>query len=130
MCLTITNDTGCTSTYCEDIVVVELDMCYADFYYMPNDGLLSLDFIDLSGSDATAWAWDFGDGNTSTEQNPTHTYADYGEYMVCLTITGDDGCSAVQCYGVVLIDPAACEAHFWHSAFPGDSSVLGYSGHY
>jgi chitodextrinase len=37
-----------------------------------------------------AWSWDFGDGATSTEQNPTHTYASAGTYRVTLTVT-DDG---------------------------------------
>jgi C1A family cysteine protease len=38
-----------------------------------------------------SWFWDFGDGLTSTEQNPTHTYTNPGEYPVTLTVTGDNG---------------------------------------
>ncbi|TSA50561.1 MAG: PKD domain-containing protein, partial [Sphingobacteriales bacterium] len=37
---------------------------------------------------ATSWAWDFGDGNTSTTQNPTHSYSAAGVYTVSLTING------------------------------------------
>ena len=37
-----------------------------------------------------AWSWDFGDGTTSTEQNPMHTYAAAGSYKVTLQVT-DDG---------------------------------------
>lgn len=37
--------------------------------------------------------WDFGDGNTTTQQNPTHTYAP-GTYNATLTVTNSDGCSA------------------------------------
>jgi hypothetical protein len=33
------------------------------------------------------FAWDFGDGSTSTEQNPTHTYKNEGEYTATLTVT-------------------------------------------
>ena len=40
---------------------------------------------------ATSHAWDFGDGNTSTETNPTHTYAEGGSYEVTLTATGLEG---------------------------------------
>lgn len=43
-------------------------------------------FIDQS-KDAQTWSWDFGDGNTSTLQNPTHTYAASGKYKVFLTVT-------------------------------------------
>lgn len=46
---------------------------------------LQMQFYDNSIDSPTAWLWDFGDGNTSTEQNPTHTYAAVGEYVVSLT---------------------------------------------
>jgi uncharacterized protein (TIGR02145 family) len=42
-------------------------------------------FTDNSVLEATSWQWDFGDGNTSTEQNPTHTYTAEGTYTVILT---------------------------------------------
>ena len=37
---------------------------------------------------ATSWLWNFGDGNTSTAQNPTHSYSTAGDYTVTLTING------------------------------------------
>lgn len=36
----------------------------------------------------TSWLWDFGDGTTSTQQNPTHAYSSLGTWKVCLKITG------------------------------------------
>ncbi len=39
----------------------------------------------------TGWNWNFGDGGTSTEQNPSHTYASAGFYDVILTVTADTG---------------------------------------
>lgn len=47
-------------------------------------------FENLS-KDATSYSWDFGDGNTSTEENPVHTYAADGKYTVVLTGTGATG---------------------------------------
>lgn len=41
--------------------------------------------------DAISYAWDFGDGQTSTEKSPTHVYAAYGTYPVKLVATGDTG---------------------------------------
>ena len=59
---------------------------------------LTVDFTDTStDGDGTVvgWAWDFGDGNTSTAQNPQHTYASAGGYTVTLSVTDDDGASSV-----------------------------------
>ncbi len=49
-------------------------------------------FFD-SSFNAVSWFWEFGDGKTSTLQNPTHTYANPGSYSVSLTITTADGCT-------------------------------------
>ncbi|HEY6914020.1 MAG TPA: PKD domain-containing protein [Paludibacter sp.] len=51
---------------------------------------LSVKFSDDSKM-ATSWAWDFGDGSTSTEKNPTHTFATVGKYTVKLTATNEVG---------------------------------------
>jgi subtilisin family serine protease len=45
---------------------------------------------------ATSWLWDFGDGNTSTQQNPVHSYTLVDTYLVKLTVTNADGCSDMQ----------------------------------
>ncbi|WP_157243372.1 PKD domain-containing protein, partial [Algoriphagus resistens] len=50
-------------------------------------GPLTVDFEDLSVG-AESWDWDFGDGNTSTDQNPSHIYENPGVYAVALTTTG------------------------------------------
>ncbi|WP_438482512.1 PKD domain-containing protein [Oleiharenicola lentus] len=48
-------------------------------------------FRDESVGKVAAWKWDFGDGTTSTEQNPQHTYAKPANYVVVLEVTGRDG---------------------------------------
>ena len=52
---------------------------------------LTLDFTDESTGTVTSWLWDFGDGSTSTEQNPSHTYYVAGDYVVTLTVSGPGG---------------------------------------
>ncbi len=53
---------------------------------------LLVDFTDLSsGGPVTSWAWDFGDTNSSTAQNPSNTYTAAGTYTVTLTATGPGG---------------------------------------
>ena len=46
---------------------------------------LAVSFTDESSGSPTAWLWEFGDGNTSTERHPQHTYASVGTYTVTLT---------------------------------------------
>jgi len=46
--------------------------------------------IDSDGS-IVSWTWDFGDGNISYQQNPTHQYSHIGTYNVTLTVTDNDG---------------------------------------
>jgi hypothetical protein len=48
---------------------------------------LTVQFTDRSTSNADAWLWNFGNGNTSTDQSPMHTYAATGSYTVSLTIS-------------------------------------------
>ena len=50
-----------------------------------------VEFVDASANNPTQWLWDFGDGNTDTLQNPTHTYANSGFYNVTLTVTNSTG---------------------------------------
>jgi PKD repeat protein len=85
----------------------------ADFTYTTND--LFVDFTDTSyDPDGTieSWSWDFGDGNTSTQQHPDHTYAADGTYTVILTVTDnggltDDTSKPVTVSGAANIPPTA-----------------------
>lgn len=54
-------------------------------------GSLTVDFTDKSGFFPDTWQWDFGDGNTSSLQHPTHTYLNPGLYTVTLTVTNAFG---------------------------------------
>lgn len=53
---------------------------------------LTVNFQDMS-TGAASWLWDFGDNTSSTEQNPVHTYASYGNYSVSLIVTNSSGCT-------------------------------------
>lgn len=59
----------------------------ADFTADPKTGTapLTVQFVDLSTGAPTEWSWSFGDGATSSDQHPVHTYTAYGNYTVSLT---------------------------------------------
>ena len=61
----------------------------ANFTSDVTTGLAPLDisFTDLSTGNTNAWLWDFGDGTTSTERNPVHTYTAPGYFSVSLTVS-------------------------------------------
>lgn len=54
---------------------------------------VEIQFVDRSLGDVSGWLWDFGDGSTSTEQNPKHTYFLPGNYTVTLAVSGQSGAS-------------------------------------
>jgi PKD repeat protein len=65
----------------------------AAFYATPTTGSapLAVTFTDSSVAAPTSWSWQFGDGTTSTAQNPSKTYAGSGIYNVTLTVTNAAG---------------------------------------
>lgn len=66
---------------------VSEDGLYAKFSYDKLQGRVK--FTNLSSGKAQSYVWDFGDGTTSTEQSPLHTYARSGYYTVKLTAKGE-----------------------------------------
>jgi subtilisin family serine protease len=56
--------------------------------------LLVCSFQDGSTGNVTGWSWDFGDGQSSTERNPSHSYAANGSWLVRLTVSDDLGQSS------------------------------------
>jgi len=72
------------------------DMPIANFTYSPSNPSVDeeIQFTDIStDTDGTiiSWNWDFGDGNTAQEQNPTHEYTQQDVYSVTLTVEDDEG---------------------------------------
>jgi len=64
---------------------------------------LTVQFTDLS-ENATEWSWDFGDNNTSNEQNPAHTYAEAGTYTVNLSVSNPSGWDNITKTGYIIVN--------------------------
>ncbi len=79
----------------------------ANFYLSPSVTTIempSIDFINTSQG-GNSWLWKFGDGTSSTTENPNHTYTEDGEYPVWLIVTSDKGCiDSVLYYANVIVD--------------------------
>lgn len=127
VCLVIMDPTGCTDTTCQSVVVQGSTggNCNANFTTRSITNRNTVNFADLStpqgGAPGSTWQWDFGDGNSSTQQNPQHTYSRAGMYRVCLiynvtTLAG--ACSDTFCtvVNVNANTPSACQAGFIYRA--------------
>ena len=72
------------------------------------DSLTSYPFLyhfqDKSSGNINSWLWDFGDGETSDAQNPSHQYQSEGNYQICLTVknlNSLDSCNDQVCHGIM-----------------------------
>ncbi len=91
--------------------------CQASFFYEPVPGAYAtIMFFDTSIGNPSNWLWDFGDGTTSSEQNPVHPYNTLGTYPVCLTIWDTIGtCQDFYCKDVIVTNGGGdCENWFWY----------------
>ena len=84
--LVVNNGKGWSSKTQE--ITVQNGLPIADFEADNSSG--SVKFTDLS-QNATAWNWDFGDGDNSTDENPVHAYSTAGNYTVTLTASNEAG---------------------------------------
>gem|GEM_PF-1173957 len=92
--LTVTDDNGATDTATATVTVAGTTptAAFSVTPAVPKTGDV-VAFTDLSTDDGTivTWHWDYGDGNASAAQDPTHTYEEAGTYTVTLTVWDDDG---------------------------------------
>jgi len=105
--LKATNFQGCSNTSVKPNYINLVSPPQSIFTVLPGNELsipnFSFSFRDASLNGAGSWEWNFGDGTTSTLQNPTHTYNNVGEYIVTLKILNKEGCSGTSSQAVRII---------------------------
>ncbi|WP_211530611.1 PKD domain-containing protein [Methanocalculus chunghsingensis] len=92
--LTVTNVDGTDTETKKDYITVDpLVLLIANFIANTTNGYapLAVQFNDTSTGTPGSWLWDFGDGGTSTDQDPLHTYTRIGTNNVTLTISNEHG---------------------------------------
>jgi PKD repeat protein len=112
--LSVTNASG-TDSITKYVLVTATPLPVADFSGTPTSGTVPLNvtFTDLTTNTPTEWYWDFGDGNTSTNQNPYHIYSAVGSYDVHLNATNAYGSSWANKTGYITAsNPPAPTAAF------------------
>ncbi len=82
------------------------------------------DNSNMQGDIAQSWLWDFGDGSTSNQQNPVHTYANEGVFNVSLTVVSAHGCSTTSTHNSTVKTGNKPVADFSASPLSGCASLL------
>lgn len=101
--VTVTDSTGCTSSYSIAVPFTPANgNCFSSFglysnYQFGNAGEVFFQSYtqNLNPANVT-YSWDFGDGSTSTQENPIHIFSSTGFYNICLTTTSN-GCTYTTC---------------------------------
>jgi PKD repeat protein len=99
--LVVTSTAGCKDSATKTIIV----------YGQPDPGFsfdttgLSATFTADDQTSGNSYSWDFGDGKTSTDKNPTHTYDTTGKYKVTLKVTNGSGCDSTSSDSVSVVKP-------------------------
>lgn len=90
--LTVTSASGCSQSVTVTVFVNSANADFTTTTVCLNNQTLFSDLSSTIQGSLSAWSWDFGDGSTSTLQNPSHTYNATGTYTTTLVVTNNSGC--------------------------------------
>ena len=121
--LTATGSGGTDTTTKTDFITVSAVPPTAAFFGAPTSGTpeLRVQFTNTS-SQYTESSWSFGDGTTSTEDSPMHTYTSTGTYDVSLSVTGEGGSNTANTSGYVTLTDIATPAIIIDSKYTDTSN--------
>ena len=97
----------CTKSISQEICLIEVSPPTVNANALNTAGcnLPHLTSFSLSANLELNYLWDFGDGNTSTELNPSHIYDNYGDYPVSLLVTDQLGCESFITVDTIRVQP-------------------------
>lgn len=129
VCLTIFDDEGRQNTRCK-VISVDLDAnndCFADFIFNADVTNKTVSFQNKSKGNPDIYLWHFGDGETSQDENPVHTYAQEGFYNVRLIVRNSTtGCESNNFYLINVSERTGLLASFIYEKGETDEKTGGY----
>ena len=101
----------CADTITKDIYIQQVTASFIADQTTDCKVPFTVNFTDQSSANVTQWDWDFGDTTYSSQQNPSNTYNNFGDYDVSLVVTTNAGCSiGINLNNYIHIAPP--EPHF------------------
>ena len=118
--VTVTDINGCTAQSTATINQPNPDIVTFSWF------ISNLEVQFSNGSTSGNYLWDFGDGNTSTDVDPLHTYSESGIYTVCLQLTTD--CGTKELCNTLSVNNAAIDENYAHfiSVYPNPTNEIVY----
>lgn len=110
VCQMIQDTNGFCFDFTCDTLAIGGATCGAGFFYWENGGDVEF-IIDALGTYDSVM-WDFGDGNTSTDTMPVHTYSQPGQYYACLSLYSGGSICNTFCDTVYFFGGSSCTADF------------------
>ena len=129
VCLTAIGNQRMRNMTCKEIRVAKTDtvLSHSKFYFDADVSALKANFINQSTGEPNHYFWDFGDGVTSSDRNPSHIYAKTGLYLVALTATNSLTNSSNVSYQVINMTYNADFGALFHiNILPKTNKTQGY----
>ncbi len=123
-CVTVTENNNCQSSDCINVSMEGTNPPVANFTANQTEacGSLTVQFEDLSTYEPVFWSWDFGDNETSVEQNPVHTYSEPGTYTVSLVVENGFAQDEFEIIDYITVyDKPAIEFDITHESGAGNA---------
>jgi len=125
--VTIVAAPGKDATCADAVKFVKYDPPSAEFSADRHRGPapLTVRFYNHTGGEADTWHWDFGDGQTSNAESPSHNYTKAGVYTVVLAATGRDGTDTKMRYSYIDVKAKNTENIYVFDGFSGNDYLVG-----
>ncbi|MEY3443082.1 MAG: hypothetical protein RLZZ519_1363, partial [Bacteroidota bacterium] len=108
-CVDVLFSDSCIARTCVTLTVTGASGCQAGFFWYPDSsGNFSIIVVNTSAGNNLSYQWTFGDGSSSTQAYPQHTYNGPGTYVVCVTVTSNTPqCTDTYCDSLVVVNKVA-----------------------